>query len=146
MCRKGRGFRRKRKAVFSPAPLLVTCGLIFYSAAAQATPSLCDLPVHLNDRYDVNWTLTISNPRQAAFSLDVEIPLTGYGGYRLTLSARLAKWESRTRPPAFAAITAPLNLTKNDAALWTLKRRPQIIALLYNHRLVSRMQGHDKVF
>ena len=126
----------------------ITCCLclLFFSTTAHAAPSLCDLPVQLNDRYDVNWTLTISNPRQAAFSLDVEIPLTGYGGYRLTLSARLAKWESRTRPPAFAAITAPLNLTKNDAALWTLKRRPQIIALLYNHRLVSRMQGHDKVF
>ena len=116
----------------------ITCCLcmVSFSAAAHAAPSICDLPAQLNDRYDVSWTLTIANPRQAAFSLDVEIPLTGYGGYRLTLSARQAKWESRTRPPEFVAVTAPFNLAKNDAALWTLKRRPQIIALLYNHRLV----------
>ena len=112
--------------------------LISFSVAghAHAAPSICDLPVQLNDRYDVSWTLTIANPRQAAFSLDVEIPFTGQGGYRLTLSARQAKFESLSRPAAFAAVTTPLNLKKKDSALWTLKRRPQIIALLYNHRLV----------
>ena len=83
----------------------ITCCLclIFFSTATHAAPSICDLPVQLNDRYDVSWTLTIANPRQAAFSLDVEIPLTGQGGYRLTLSSRQAKWESLSRPAAFCS-------------------------------------------
>ncbi|MEI7832350.1 MAG: hypothetical protein WCJ56_04030, partial [bacterium] len=84
--------------------------------------AITGLPATLAARYDISWT--VEAPAPGALSLTVE-------SGTLTLDGGRARWQTGA-----TTVEAPCLLAPNTSTTFTLKRRPESIALLRNHALV----------
>ena len=127
----------------NPCRLLLRVGLFLSFMVLNsplvigATPEIIDVPTVLNSSYDLIWTISPTPNKRIAFSIFVETPVKGAGGYRLTLTSRQASWQSLSRPAAFPSINSPISLAERAGYHLDVETsRRYTVALLCNHRLV----------
>lgn len=104
-------------------------------APAQAAIEILDLPPSVSARYDLQWTMTATRATQAPLVISVEGGAPQMG-YRLTLGACTARWESLSSRAGLTPVTVSLPNVGQSPTVWVLKRRPETVALLCNHRLL----------
>ncbi|MHB9023738.1 MAG: hypothetical protein ACYC7E_06110 [Armatimonadota bacterium] len=100
-----------------------------------AIPEVIDLPETLDTHFDLTWEMrAASKPTQAlrfVISAGSQQPQ-----YLLTLDGSRACWQVKRNNSITPVAEAPLSPTPTAASLFTLKRRPDTIALLRDHRLL----------
>ena len=111
--------------------LLLICSV---SLSIRAAVPIVDLPTTAENQYDLTWELTPTAVSPAPLSLTIT---SAHGqGYRLQIDTlHGAHWLALGARES-SATSAPLTLALQHTYLFTLKRRPETIALLLNHRLV----------
>lgn len=117
--------------------LLLCWSLLFGISLAVpvcAKVDIIDLPDTPGDTYDLTWDMTLHAPLTAPLLLGIEQTKAGQG-YLLRLTRTQASWEKLDHP-GIPLTTAPLVLENGKTSILTLKRRPDTVALLVNHRLV----------
>ena len=112
---------------------VLLCGLVF--APVWAAPvDITDLSATPDARYDLSWELLPGNGTPA-FTLDVEHD-GGKPGYTLRLEQGTVTWKQVGAAAPLPPVSAALPTSANSRVLVTLKRRPEQVALLVDHRLV----------
>jgi hypothetical protein len=111
---------------------LLLCGLLATPLLAAGV-EIIDLPETPDTRYDLSWELLAGS---GAPSLTLEVERGGNGGYQLRLEKGTATWKQTGVSAPMPALSAPAAVAPNSRVLVTLKRRPDKVALLFDHRLV----------
>ena len=109
--------------------------------AKEETPpdpkvDIISLPDTPDERYDLTWTLTGTAAPAGVLTLDVERAGKTGRGYQLRLENGVASWQQVGVPAPPPAVKTPLALSAGKSYAFSLKRRPDTMALLCDHRLV----------
>ena len=123
--------------------LLLVCALV---APALAKVEIVGVPDAPDEKYDIGWTMSATGAVSGALILDVEVD--GGQGYQLRWEKDVLSWQQLGGKPAFAPVTAALKLAPNTPMTLGIKRRPDTIAVLKDHRLLfvapAPMRGKGK--
>ena len=122
---------------------VVLCALLLAPLCAEV--GIIDLPATLGESYDLSWSMHGQAPSSSPLLVGIEQTAAGEG-YLLRIADGLASWE-RLAHPGVPVVKAAVPSSTGKAALFTLKRRADTIALLLNHRLLftSRRRPADGV-
>lgn len=101
--------------------------LICLVAPTYAAVEIIDLPDAAEEPYDLTWEMTVNAPLTTPLLLNVE------QGYQLRLTATQVSWEQTGK--SSTQVKAAVRLDGGKHYTLVLKRRPDTVALLVNHRL-----------
>lgn len=113
--------------------LVLVCAL---ALPAIAKVEIVGLPDEPSARYDLIWTMTVEKALASAFVLGVEVGKAPSQGFHLRWEKGTLSWQPAGGKPAFAPVTAPLAPAPGAPLRFTIKRRPDTVAVLLNHRLL----------
>jgi len=113
--------------------MLILCGLL--AERGMAAIDIAGLPATLDQEYDLTWSLvpTAVSPAPVGFSFEGKQPRNGY---RLMLEPTRLRWQPPHVNQSTPCLDLPLDLATGQIAVFTLKRRQAVVALLLNHRLI----------
>ncbi|MHB9109886.1 MAG: hypothetical protein ACYDCO_22775 [Armatimonadota bacterium] len=114
---------------------------IFFLLCALALPALADieivgLPDEPSERYDLSWSMTVKGTPDSAFVLGVEVGKTPSQGFHLRWEKGVLSWQPAGGKAAFAPVKALVKLAADTPVRFTIKRRPDTVAVLQDHRLL----------
>ena len=113
--------------------LFLVCALAIPALADVEIIGLPDTPV---ERYDLSWTMTLKDAPSGMFVLGVEVDSAGGQGYHLRWEKGTLSWQQIDGQPAFSPVKVSLKLAPGSSARFTIKRRPDTVAILKDHRLL----------
>lgn len=111
---------------------LVLCCLV---APVVAAVEIIDLPDTLGDSYDLTWEVSVQAPVTSPLLIGFEQTKAGQG-YLLRLASGQVSWEQTGVKSPLTPAQAALRLETGKHYTLTVKRRPDTVAILANHRLV----------
>ena len=113
--------------------VLILCALL--AERGMAAIDIIGLPTTLDQEYDLTWSLvpTAASPVPVGFSFEGKQPRDGY---RLLLEPTHLRWQPSHITQSTPCLNLPLDLATGQIAVFTLKRRQAVMALLLNHQLI----------
>jgi len=112
-------------------------------STALSAMEIAHLPDVLEAEYDLSWKLTANSSARAALELVIEGNAAGKG-YQLTITPLHITGRPIRTPAASPAIVKSLALAADKSYIFTIKRRPEALAVLLDHRLVFVAPMPDK--
>jgi len=114
--------------------LLLLCGLLAAPILAAGV-EIVDLPTEVDARYDLTWDMIVDAPPLTPLQLDVEKAADG-SGYLLRFEKGKVICQQTGAKASLPPIVASCTMQGNARYAFSLKRRPDKMALLMNHRLL----------
>jgi len=111
--------------------LLLLCVL---AMPALTAVEIVGLPDELDAGYDLSWTMTVKGTPDNIFVLGVD--WVNNQGYHLRWEKGTLSWQQLGLQPEIAPVKIPLKLTSGMTTRFTIKRRPDTVAVLMDHRLL----------